>query len=71
MKPGRTGSLIQELRTKHSPLRIKMSKKPDTIDKLLNIDHNNRVITQKRELNPHHLMLVLELKLEKSIPIMN
>ena len=45
-------SLIQELRTKHSPLRIKMSKKPDTIDKLLNIDHNNRVITQKRELNP-------------------
>ena len=29
-----------------------MSKKPDTIDKLLNIDHNNRVIIQKRELNP-------------------
>ena len=29
-----------------------MSKKPDTIDKLLNIDHNNKVITQKRELNP-------------------
>jgi hypothetical protein len=29
-----------------------MSKKPDNIDKLLNIDHSNRVITQKRELNP-------------------
>lgn len=29
-----------------------MSKKPDSIDKLLNIDHNNKVITQKRELNP-------------------
>ena len=27
-------------------------KKPDSIDKLLNIDHNNKVITQKRELNP-------------------
>jgi len=45
-------NLIQELKTKHLPLRIKMSKKPDSIDKLLNIDHSNRVITQKRELNP-------------------
>jgi hypothetical protein len=27
-------------------------KKNDNIDKLLNIDHNNKVITQKRELNP-------------------
>jgi hypothetical protein len=27
-------------------------KKPDSIDKLLNIDHINKVITQKRELNP-------------------
>ena len=44
--------MIQELKTKHSPLKIKMSKKPDSIDKLLNIDHNNKVITQKRELNP-------------------
>ena len=44
--------MIQELKTKHLPLRIKMSKKPDNIDKLLNIDHSNRVITQKRELNP-------------------
>jgi len=44
--------LIQELKTKHLLLRIEMSKKPDSIDKLLNIDHNNKVITQKRELNP-------------------
>jgi hypothetical protein len=27
-------------------------KKTDNIDKLLNIDHNNKVIIQKRELNP-------------------
>ena len=27
-------------------------KKPNSIDKLLNIDHNNKIITQKRELNP-------------------
>jgi hypothetical protein len=27
-------------------------KKTDSIDKLLNIDHTNKVITQKRELNP-------------------
>jgi hypothetical protein len=27
-------------------------KKTDNIDKLLIIDHNNKVITQKRELNP-------------------
>jgi hypothetical protein len=27
-------------------------KKTDNIDKLLNIDHNNKVIFQKRELNP-------------------
>jgi hypothetical protein len=26
--------------------------KLDNIDKLLNINHNNKVITQKRELNP-------------------
>jgi hypothetical protein len=27
-------------------------KKTNKIEKLLNIDHNNKVITQKRELNP-------------------
>ena len=27
-------------------------KKPDSFNKLLNIDHTNKVITQKRELNP-------------------
>jgi len=27
-------------------------KKPNSIDKLLIIDHNAKVITQKRELNP-------------------
>lgn len=27
-------------------------KKPDNMDKLLIIDHNTKVITQKRELNP-------------------
>jgi hypothetical protein len=27
-------------------------KKTNNIDKLLNIDHNNKIITQKRELNP-------------------
>jgi len=27
-------------------------KKPNSIDKLLIIDHTNKVITQKRELNP-------------------
>ena len=27
-------------------------KKTDSIDKLLIVDHNNNVITQKRELNP-------------------
>ena len=27
-------------------------KKPDKIDKLLNIDHDKKIITQKRELNP-------------------
>jgi hypothetical protein len=46
-------------------------KKPNSIDKLLIIDHTNKVITQKRELNPHHLMVGLDLRLEKSIPIMN
>lgn len=27
-------------------------KKTDDIDKLLNIDHNNKTINQKRQLNP-------------------
>lgn len=27
-------------------------KKTNNIDKLLNIDHTNKIITQKRELNP-------------------
>jgi hypothetical protein len=27
-------------------------KKTDNIDKLLNIDHKNKIISQKRELNP-------------------
>lgn len=27
-------------------------KKTNKIEKLLNIDHNNKIITQKRELNP-------------------
>ena len=27
-------------------------RKQNNIDKLLNIDHNNKIITQKRELNP-------------------
>jgi hypothetical protein len=27
-------------------------KKTDNVDKLLNIDHSNKIITQKRELNP-------------------
>ena len=27
-------------------------KKPNNIDKLLNIDHDNKIITQIRELNP-------------------
>ena len=46
-------------------------KKPNSIDKLLIIDHNAKVITQKRELNPHHLMEGLDLRLEKSILTMN
>jgi len=33
-------------------LNKKIMKKSDNIDKLLNIDHINKIITQKRELNP-------------------
>ncbi len=44
-------------------------KKTDEIENLLNIDHNNKVITQKRELNPPTFNARFRDKVREKYPI--
>ena len=43
-------------------------KKTDSIDKLLIIDHTNKVITQKRELNPPTFNALFKSKVKEKYP---